>query len=272
MSLSMVMPIGIYSAQTGMTQAQKTFEKAAQAIASGISARVNPADMYVASGLDSTIRSAHKAIENAQNGYNFVAQADSSLASVTGNFNRIKELSVQAANGIYTDSQRSAIQAEINQNVEQIKQTFANSTFNGKQTLNIVTSENPSISPTMDFMVSPDTSSSISYDPNMTMDSLNFDVSTPEAARNTMGQVDKIIEDINSKRSEIGAVQAGFEGAINQQTNNILSSSAALSSIQDTDYVSAIAELKQSQFSMELMAKVMKTVMNSERYVLDLLQ
>ena len=104
------------------------------------------------------------------------------------------------------------------------------------------------------------------------MDSLNFDVSTPEAARNTMGQVDKIIEDINSKRSEIGAVQAGFEGAINQQTNNILSSSAALSSIQDTDYVSAIAELKQSQFSMELMAKVMKTVMNSERYVLDLLQ
>lgn len=268
----MVMPIGIYSAQTGMTQAQKVFEKAAQAIASGISARVNPADSYVASGLDSSIRSAHKAIENAQNGYNFVAQADSSLASVTQNFNRIKELSVQAANGIYSDSQRSVIQAEINQNVEQIKQTFANSTFNGKQTLNIVSPDSPSISPTMDFMISADSSAVISYDPNMTMDSLSFDVSTPEAAQKTMGQVDSIIEDINSKRSEIGAIQAGFEGAINQQTNNILTSSAALSSIQDTDYITAISDLKKSQFSMELMAKVMKTVMNSERYVLDLLQ
>lgn len=268
----MVMPIGIYSTQIGMTQAQKTFEKAAQAIATGINARVNPADMYVSSGLDSSIRSSHKAIENAQNGYNFVTQADSSLASVTDNFNRIKELSVQAANGIYSDAQRSVIQAEINQNVEQIKQTFSNSTFNGKQTLNIVTPENTTIAPTMDFMVSPDSSSVISYNPNISIDSLNFDVSTPEAAQNTMGQVDEIINEINSKRAEIGTVQTGFEGAIEQQTANIMSSSAALSSIQDTDYVSAIAELKKSQYSMELMAKVMKTVMNSERYVLDLIK
>jgi flagellin-like hook-associated protein FlgL len=45
----------------------------------------------------------------------------------------------------------------------------------------------------------------------------------------------------------------------------------ALSSIQDTDYVSAIAELKKSEYSMELMAKVMKMVMNSEKYVLNML-
>ena len=272
MSLSMVMPIGIYSAQTGIVQAQKTFEKAAQAIAAGISARVNPADSYVASGLDSTIRSAHKAIENAQNGYNFVSQADASLASVSKNFNRIKELSTQAANGIYSDSQRSVIQAEINQNVEQIKQTLANSTFNGKQTINAVTPENPNPSSVMDFMVNPDNSSVITYDPNITLDSLNFDVSTPKAAVASMEKVDAMMGEINNKRSEIGAVQTSFEGAVELQTTNIMTSSSALSSIQDTDYVTAIADLKKSQFSMELMAKVMKTVMNSERYVLDLLE
>ena len=53
---------------------------------------------------------------------------------------------------------------------------------------------------------------------------------------------------------------------------NIMSTTASLSDIQDTDYISAITDLKKAQFSMELMAKVMKTVMNSERYVLDLLQ
>ena len=81
-----------------------------------------------------------------------------------------------------------------------------------------------------------------------------------------------MLSDIGSKRGEIGAVQSSLEGAINQQMTNIMSTTASLSDIQDTDYISAITDLKKAQFSMELMAKVMKTVMNSERYVLDLLQ
>lgn len=268
----MVMPIGISSAQTGMVQAQKTFEKAAQSIASGINANINPADSYVASGLDSSIRGSKKAIENAQTGYNFTAQADSALNSINQNAQRIRELSIQASNGIYSSGQRAAIQAEIDQNVAQIQQTLANSTFNGKQTINAVTPENPTPSPNVDFMVGTDSTSIISYDPNIALPSMNFDVSTPQAAQASLAQVDSMISDIGSKRGEIGAVQSSFEGAINQQMTNIMNSSQALSDIQDTDYISAIMELKQSQFSMEAMAKVMKTVMNSERYVLDLLK
>ena len=243
MSLSVVMPIGIYSAQTGMVQAQRTFEKAAESIASGINSYVNPADKYVATGLDTTIRSAKKAIENAQTGYNFTAVADSALGNVSESLQRIRELSIQASNGIYSDSQRAVIQQEIDQNVEQIKQTLGT-----------------------------DSTSIISYDPNMALDSLNFDVSTPEAAAASLAQADSMLSDIGSKRGEIGAVQSSLEGAINQQMTNIMSTTASLSDIQDTDYISAITDLKKAQFSMELMAKVMKTVMNSERYVLDLLQ
>lgn len=272
MSLNMVMPIGIYSAQTGMVQAQKTFESAAQSVASGINTKVNPADSYVASKLDSSIRGSKQAVENAQTGYNFTSQADSALNSVTQNYQRVRELSIQASNGIYSSDQRAAIQAEIDQNVSQIQQTLANATFNGKPTINAVTPENPTPSPNVDFMVGTDSASIISYDPNIALDSMNFDVSTPEGAQAVMTQVDSILSDIGSKRGEIGAVQTSFEGAIEQQTANIMNSSAALSDIQDTDYVSAIMDLKKSQFSMEAMAKVMKTVMNSERYVLDLLK
>ena len=272
MSLSVVMPIGIYSAQTGMVQAQRTFEKAAESIASGINSYVNPADKYVATGLDTTIRSAKKAIENAQTGYNFTAVADSALGNVSESLQRIRELSIQASNGIYSDSQRAVIQQEIDQNVEQIKQTLGQSTFNGKPTINAVTPENPNPAPVTDFMVGTDSTSIISYDPNIALDSLNSDVSTPEAAAASLAQADSMLSDIGSKRGEIGAVQSSLEGAINQQMTNIMSTTASLSDIQDTDYISAITDLKKAQFSMELMAKVMKTVMNSERYVLDLLQ
>ena len=118
----------------------------------------------------------------------------------------------------------------------------------------------------------PSNSSSISYDPNVALDAMDFDVSTVEGAQAALAQVDTMLGDITSKRGDIGAVQSAFEGAIDQQMTNMMSSAAALSDIQDTDYISAIADLKKAQYSMEIMAKVMKTVMNSERYVLDLLQ
>ena len=266
------MPIGIYSAQTGMVQAQRTFEKAAESIASGIKQDINPADIYVATGLDTSIRAAQKAMENAQTGYNFTSIADNALGSVTQNLQRIRELSMQAANGVYSDSQRAVMQEEINQNVEQIKQTLNQATFNGKPTINAVTPENPDAVAAVDFMVNPANSSAITYDPNITLDSLNFDVSTSESAAASLDSIDAMIGEINSKRGEIGAVQTSFEGAINQQMTNIMSNSSALSSIQDTDYITAITDLKKAQFSMELMAKVMKTMMETDRYVLNLLQ
>lgn len=269
MSFNVVMPI--YSAQTGLIQAQKTFEKAAQSIASGLSANINPADMYVSNKLDTSIRAANKAIENAQSGYNFTSTADSALANVSENLHRIRELSIQASNGVYSASQRSAMQAEINQNVEQIKQTFASSTFNGKSTINAVTPENPNPVEAVDFMINPESSSVVSYDPNIALGSLNFDVSTSESAAAAVGQVDAMLSAVTEKRGEIGAVQTSFEGAIDQLSNGVLSNTASLSDIQDSDYVSAIAELKKSQYSMELMAKVMKTVMNADKYVLKLI-
>lgn len=270
MALNAVVPI--YTAQAGLTQAVKSFEKAAESVASGVKSFVNPADLYVAQGLDTAIRSAQKAIENAQTGYNYTATADSALGNVTENLQRIKELSTQAANGVYSDSQRAVIQAEINQNVEQINQTLGSTTFNGKQVINPVTPANPTPVPTVDFMVGSDTSSVVSYDPNMPMGAMTFDVSTPDAARASMAQAEAVIGGVNEMRGSIGATQARLEGAISQQQSAILSSSQSLSDIQDTDYVSAIADMKKSQFTMEAMAKVMKTVMNADRYVLQLLK
>lgn len=270
MALNAIVPI--YTAQAGLLQAQKSFEKATESLASGLNSYVNPADSYVAQGLDTSIRSAQKAIENAQTGYNYTATADSALGNVTENLQRIKELSIQASNGTYSDAQRAVIQAEIDQNVEQINQTLNGTTFNGKQVLNPVTPANPTPAPAVDFMVDANTSATVTYNPNLPMDTMSFDVSTPQAAANSIAQVDKMISDVNSKRGDIGATQASLEGAISQQQSNIMTSTKSLSDIQDTDYISAIMDLKKSEFTMEAMARVMKTVMNADKYVLNLLK
>ena len=255
-----------------MIQAQRAFANAVESIATGIQANLNPADSYVATGLDTSIRSARQAMSNAEMGYNFTAMADSTLDSVTGNLHRIRELALQAANGVYSDSQISAMQAEIDQNVEQIRQTFENSDFNGKKTVNAVTPEDSSVAPTVNFMVGANSTEMISYNPNIELGSMNFDVSSPDAAAASLAQVDTMLNNIGSKRGEIGAVQTSFEGAIQQQSTSIMSYASSLSGIQDTDIVTAVAELQKAKFSMEAMGKVMKAVMNSERYVLDLIK
>ncbi len=262
----------IYTARTGMIQAQKTFEKAAQSIASGMKANVNPADMYVASGLNTSIRAAGKAMENVQTGVNFTAVADSALSSVNDSLQRVRELTVQASNGVYSDSQLAAMQEEINQNVAQIQQTLGGATFNGKATVNAVTPSSPTPVPSVDFMVNPENSQSISYDPNVALPEMNFDVTNPTAAANTLAQVDSMIADLNAKRGDIGAVQSSLGAAASQISSSMMSNAQSLSDIQDTDYVSAIMDMKKSQFTMEAMAKVMKAVMNSDKYVLDLLK
>ena len=61
--------------------------------------------------------------------------ADGALGSITDSLQRIRELSVQAYNGLYTDADRGAIQAEIDQLKQSISDTASWTQFNTKNRL-----------------------------------------------------------------------------------------------------------------------------------------
>ena len=270
MSLSAVMPI--YIAQTGITRAQEAQTEAIQEIASGLLANVNPADEYISQKLETEIRAANQAMENAQTGINFTAVADATLNNVSGALGRIRELAVQAANGVYSDSQRNAIQMEINHNVEQIRQSLGNATFNGKDVLNVVsTGENPA--PEINFQVGSGSGSEsmVSYDPNMTLGEMNFDITTTDGARAALESIDSLMSDINTKRGELGATNAKLQSSIEQQMTNMMNSTASKSSMSDADYLSAFLKFKQAGITQESLIQVMKSSMQSEKLLLNLI-
>ena len=270
MSLSAVMPI--YIAQTGITRAQEAQTEAIQEIASGLLANVNPADEYISQKLETEIRAANQAMENAQTGINFTAVADATLNNVSGALGRIRELAVQAANGVYSDSQRNAIQMEINHNVEQIRQSLGNATFNGKDVLNVVsTGENPA--PEINFQVGSGSGSEsmVSYDPNMTLGEMNFDITTTDGARAALESIDSLMADINTKRGELGATNAKLQSSIEQQMTNMMNSTASKSSMSDADYLSAFLKFKQAGITQESLIQVIKSSMQSEKLLLNLI-
>lgn len=116
------------------TDLQKTFAR----LASGL--RINQAaddaaGLAISSRFTAQTRGLDQAIRNANDGISLVQTAEGALQSVTDNLQRIRELSVQAANGTLTDADRESIQAEIGQLSSEIQRIGETTTFNGRPLL-----------------------------------------------------------------------------------------------------------------------------------------
>ncbi|RJP33398.1 MAG: hypothetical protein C4527_04445 [Candidatus Omnitrophota bacterium] len=117
-------------------QLARSFER----LASGL--RVNragddAAGMSIGTRFQAQIRGLNEAFDAAQTGINLANVGDSALNSVTDNLLRIRELTVRAGNsGIYNRSALQAIQAEINQNVDEIGRVANTTQFSGNTLFN----------------------------------------------------------------------------------------------------------------------------------------
>jgi flagellin len=85
--------------------------------------------------MSSQVRGIGQAIRNAGDGISASQIVEAGLSSVTENLQRIRELSVQAANGTLTNSDRESIQSEIDQLTDEIGGIGERTTFNGRQIL-----------------------------------------------------------------------------------------------------------------------------------------
>lgn len=117
---------------------QKLLGKAFQKLSSGLrinSAADDAAGLAISNRFTSQTRGLNQAIRNANDGVSLVQTAEGALQSVTDNLQRIRELSIQAANGTLNSADREAIQAEIGQLSSEIERIGETTTFNGKQLL-----------------------------------------------------------------------------------------------------------------------------------------
>lgn len=126
------------NAQRSLSRSSGDLGRSFQRLSSGLrinSARDDAAGLAVASRMTSQLRGLNQAVRNANDGVSFAQTADSALGSTSENLQRIRELAVQAGNGTLTDSDRGAIQSEIDQLTEEIDRVAGTTTFNGQKIL-----------------------------------------------------------------------------------------------------------------------------------------
>lgn len=188
--------------------------------------------------LTSQVEGNRQAIANTYDGISLTQVAEGGLSGINNDVNRIRELSVQAGNGLLSDGDRQALQTEVSQLQENISQTIKQTEFAGKPLLSGVGN--------IEFQVGANGGQKIAVATQDVAaglsDILNVDLSSAQGAEQALVAADKAIEYVGSARSDLGALQNRFESNARNLTQADVNVAAARSRIEDTDFAQATAE------------------------------
>lgn len=138
MALSIYNNVTSLGAQRYLNVANNAQTKSLQRLSSGL--RINTAaddasGLAISEKLRGQISGMKRASMNAQDGISYLQTAEGAMASVTSMLQRMRELAVQAGNGIYTTNDREMLQLEVDQLKDEINRISQTSEFNTKKLL-----------------------------------------------------------------------------------------------------------------------------------------
>lgn len=125
--------------QKNLNTAQNAVSQALERMSTGYkvnSAKDDAAGLYIATNMTSQIRGLKQALKNTQNGISYLNIGLGAYENMTTILNRLRDLSVQAANGIYDTDARNAMQKESDELVKELEQIIAGTEFNGRKFFN----------------------------------------------------------------------------------------------------------------------------------------
>jgi flagellin len=203
----------------------KDVDKSMEKLASGM--RINrggddASGLAVSEKMRSQIRGLLQAERNIQNGISFIQTTEGYLQENQDIIHRIRELAVQASNGIYTPEDRMQIQVEVNQLVDEVNRIASHAQFNGMNMITGRFAEN-STTATMFFHIGANMDQrELLYIGTMTAAALKLEdmatktpliISNPDEANKSIGVLDEALKRISKQRADLGAYQNRFETA-----------------------------------------------------------
>ena len=130
--------IASLNSQYSLSQSRSALEQAMERLSSGSkinSAGDNAAGLSIATRMDSQIRGLEAAISNANDGISLLQTAEGAMEEITSMLQRMRELAVQSSNGVNTQEDRDALNAEAQQLLSEIDRVVGNTTFNNQSIL-----------------------------------------------------------------------------------------------------------------------------------------
>jgi flagellin len=240
--------------------------------------------LAVSEKMRSQIRGLHRAEKNAQDGISFIQTSEGYLQESQDILQRLRELSVQAANGIYSDEDRLQIQVEVSSLVDEVDRIASHAQFNGMNLLtgrfaretgeNIVTAS-------MWFHVGANMDQRVRvFIGTMTTEGLGLrnmaskdiiTVSTPDLANRAIGVLDEALKQVNKQRADLGAYQNRLEYTMKGLAVGAENMQASESRIRDADMAEQMVEFTKDSILMQSATAMLAQANLKPRSVLQLL-
>ncbi len=216
------------------------------------SAADDAAGLAISEKITAQIRGLDQGISNTEDMNNLIRTAEGGLSGISDQIQRMRELSIQSANGTLTDSDRQIIQNEINQIKQGIADAVSGTEFNNQKLLN------GSFTNKLTASSANGTGTMVSI-PNMSLKELGiaeFDVTNP--AYSDISVLDKAMDKVMSTRSQLGAISNTFNHNINASQIQNLNQQIARSRITDADMGKAAMAYSKSRVMTQMQTLMQK--------------
>ncbi len=239
--------------------------------------------LAVSEKMRSQIRGLNQANRNIENGVSFIQTTEGYLRETTDILQRVRELAVQSANGIYTDEDRMQIQVEVSQLVSEVDRVASQAQFNGMNMLTGAFAKDSASGRVMQFHIGANMDQNARvYIGTMTAQALGLkgaegsegqiSIATPETANAAIGTIDNALLTVSKQRADLGAYQNRFEMASQGVAIAAENLQASESLIRDTDMASTMVEYTKNQILTQSGTAMLAQANSQSQNVLALLR
>ena len=245
--------------------------------------------LAVSEKMRAQIRGLNQAERNAADGISFIQTSEGYLQETQDILHRIRELAVQASNGIYTTEDRMQLQVEVSALVDEVNRIASHAQFNGINMLtgrfaretgvNVVTAS-------MYFHIGANMDQRERvYIGTMTTQGLGIQgtgglphtasfvsLSNPDKANQTIGRIDTALRLVSKQRADLGAYQNRLNYARVGLSVGAENLQASESQIRDTDMAAEVVEFTKNQILVQSSNAMLAQANQQSQTVLQLLQ
>ena len=240
--------------------------------------------LAVSEKMRSQIRGLNRAEKNAMDGISFIQTTEGYLQESQDIIQRLRELAVQAANGIYADEDRMQIQVEVSSLVDEVDRIASHAQFNGMNLLTgrfaRETGENL-VTASMWFHVGANMDQRVRvFIGTMTSEGLGLrqvsskqiiSVSTPDLANRAIGMLDEALKVVNKQRADLGAYQNRLEFTAKGLAIGAENMQASESRIRDADMAYEMVEFTKNSILLQSATAMLAQANLKPQTVLQLL-
>jgi flagellin len=267
--------VGALSALRNLSVNDAATTKSIERLSSGF--RINragddAAGLVISEGLRSQIGGLKVAMRNAQDGISVAQTAEGALNEVHSILQRMRDLSVQSANGSNSDDAKDALNAEVTQLKAELDRIGTTTNFNGVNLLDTtaVAALTFQVGSTIDAdnTISIDTVDATSA--GLVVDAIDIGATGDAAAAQTA--IDTAINAVSTSRASFGAAQNRFEHTIASLGVAVENLSASESRIRDVDMAAEMSELTKRQVLTQAGTAMVAQANSSIQSVVNLLR